>query len=257
MTDRAWNGPKVIPHAQFGEKLASVYDNMYPYIEIDTQHTVELFKQLCPPPARVLELGVGTGRVALPLAELGYRVHGIDGSPAMLDRLRARDPDGRVTTQLGDFTATTTGERYDLVVVLLNTFFSAVTKDQQLSCLRHVREQLAPSGRFVVEVFDPTPFHSQTQPSFSVRHLGDQGVMLDMLTVDRAQQLMVGVHTILDGGKPETVQHVLRYAFPFELDLLAAACGLHLEHRWAGFTREPFTAASHRHVSVYRAADAS
>ncbi|BCB83520.1 class I SAM-dependent methyltransferase [Phytohabitans suffuscus] len=245
----------MIPHAHFGERLASVYDNMYPYIEIDTQHAVELFTQLCPPPARVLELGVGTGRVALPLAELGYRVHGIDGSPAMLERLRARDPDGRVTTQLADFTTTTSGDQYDLVVVLLNTFFSAVTKDQQLSCLRHVREQLAPSGRFVVEVFEPTPFHSQTQPSFSVRHLGDQGIMIDMLSVDRAQQLMVGAHTILDGGKPETVQHVLRYAFPFELDLLAEACGLQLEHRWGGFAREPFGPTSHRHVSVYSGAD--
>ena len=241
----------MIAHAPYGDKLASVYDLMYPHIEIDTQHAISLLMELCPTPGRVLELGVGTGRIALPLAERGYEVHGIDGSSAMLARLKEKDPDSRVTSELGDFTSLSTGREYELIVVVLNTFFSAVTKEQQLSCLRHVREQLAPGGRFVVEVFEPTQFHSLNQPMTAVRHLSSNVVMLDTISADRSLQLMVGVHTILDGGPPEVVQHVMRYAFPNELDLLAEVCGLRLENRWADFTKQPFTAASQRHVSVY------
>lgn len=241
----------MIPHALYGDRLAAVYDQMYPHIEIDTEAALGLLTELCPAPARVLEFGVGTGRIALPLAERGYEVHGIDGSPAMLAKLKEKDPDGRVSAELGDFTTLGTGREFDLIVVVLNTFFSAVTKEQQLGCLQKVREQLAPGGRFVVEVFEPTPFHSMEKPTMAVRHLGRNAIMLDTVSVDRSMQLMVGAHTILDGGVPETIQHVMRYAFPNELDLLAEARGLRLEQRWGDFSKQPFTAASHRHVSVY------
>ncbi|TDC60935.1 class I SAM-dependent methyltransferase [Micromonospora sp. KC207] len=224
---------------------------MYPHIEIDTEATIALLTELCPAPARVLEFGIGTGRIALPLAARGYEVYGIDGSPAMLTKLKEKDPDGRVSAEIGDFTTQGTGREFDLIVVVLNTFFSAVTKERQLSCLKLVREQLAPRGRFVVEVFEPTPFHSLERPSLTVRHLGCNAIMLDTISVDRSMQLMVGVHTILDGGVPETTQHVMRYAFPNELDLLAEACGLRLEQRWGDFSKQAFTAASQRHVSVY------
>lgn len=246
----------MIPHAPYGDKLASVYHLMYPHIEIDTGHTVQLLKELCPPPARVLELGVGTGRIALQLAQLGYQVDGVDGSPAMLARLKEKDPDGTVAVELADFTTYRSGREYGLIVVVLNTFFSAVTKEQQVSCLRGVREQLAQGGRFVIEVFEPTQFHALQQPMTAVRHLGSDAIMLDVISVDRSLQLMVGVHTILDSGAPESTQHVMRYAFPRELDLIAESCGLRLESRWADFTKQPFTAASHRHVSVYVADDA-
>ncbi|GAA2709341.1 class I SAM-dependent methyltransferase [Micromonospora olivasterospora] len=245
----------MITHAYYREKLASVYDRMYPFIEVDTGHTVDLLSRLVPPPARVLELGVGTGRLALPLADAGYRVRGIDGSAAMLARLKEKDPEGRVEVELADFTSSHTGGTYDLIFTVLNTFFSAVTREQQLGCLRLVREQLEPEGRFLMEVFEPTLFHGLDQPSFSVRHLGDKGVMLDMLSVDRSRQLMVGTHTVIDGGVPETTQHVVRYAFPSELDLLAELSGLRLVDRWGDFTGQPFTSASHRHVSVYARAD--
>ncbi|MFJ1542169.1 class I SAM-dependent methyltransferase [Micromonospora chalcea] len=245
----------MIKHAPYDERLAGVYDLMYPHIEIDTAATLDLVERLRPAPARVLELGVGTGRIAIPLAERGYEVHGIDGSAAMLEQLARKDPDSRVTTQLADFTGTTTGREHDLILVVLNTFFSAVTREQQISCLRGVHKQLAPAGRFVIEVFEPAPFHGLTQPTTSVRHLGANAVMLDVVSVDRSHQLMVGVHTILDGGVPETVQHIIRYVFPSELDLLAELCGLKLVDRWGDFTGQPFTAASHRHVSVYAKAD--
>lgn len=241
-------------NAHYDEKLASVYDQMYP-IEFDTNLAVEFLAGLTPPQGRILELGVGTGRIALPLAERGYEVHGIDGSEAMLAKLKERDAKGAVTTRLGDFTETGTGESYDLVTLLLNTFFVAVTKEQQLGCLRLAREQLAPGGRFVLEAFDPAPYHGLQKPDFSMRYLNEGAIMLDTLAVDRSRQLMIGTHTIVDGGPPETKQHVLRYAFPFEIDLLAELAGLRLVERYESWTRQPYTAASLRHVSVYESAD--
>jgi SAM-dependent methyltransferase len=181
-------------------------------------------------------------------------VHGIDGSEAMLARLKQRDPDGRVTVQLGDFTKVGTGGQFDLVTILLSTFYAAVTKEQQLACLRNVGDQLAPAGRLVVEVFDPAAFHSLAVPQFSVRHLSESSIMLDTYVVDRSKQLLVGAHTILDGGTPATTSHVLRYVFPSELDLLAELCGLRLVDRWGDWSMEPYTMASTKHVSVYRRA---
>ncbi|NGO43245.1 class I SAM-dependent methyltransferase [Streptomyces sp. YC419] len=244
-----------IENAYYDEKLASFYDRMYPDVS-ETELSVGFISALTPAGGRILELGVGTGRVALPLAEQGFRVHGIDGSPAMLEELRKRDPQGQVTAVLGDFTKDrfgkdSSGSDFDVVTIVLNTFFTAVTKEQQIGCLTRVREQLAPEGRFVLDAFDPAPFHAMGEPKLSMRHLDEKSVMLDTYLIDRSRQLLIGNHTILDGGPPATTQHVLRYAFPYELDLLAELAGLRLVERFGGWRREPYTAASPRHVSVY------
>ncbi|MFD5315749.1 class I SAM-dependent methyltransferase [Streptomyces sp. NPDC127098] len=237
-------------HAHYDEKLASVYDQMYP-IQADTDQAVAYLTRLLPAGGSLLELGVGNGRIALPLAERGYRVHGIDDSEAMLARLRDLDPHRRVTSHLGDFTETGTGERFDVVTLLMNTFFAAVTKEQQVSCLRRAAEQLAPGGKLVIQAFDPAPYHAMSRPEVSVRHLSDTSIMLDTLVIDRAQQVMVGVHTILDGGPPQTRRHVLRYAFPLEIDVLAELAGLRLADRLGSWTGAPYNSSSPGHVSVY------
>ncbi|MCX4692052.1 bifunctional 2-polyprenyl-6-hydroxyphenol methylase/3-demethylubiquinol 3-O-methyltransferase UbiG [Streptomyces sp. NBC_01408] len=237
-------------NALYDQKLASVYDRMYP-IDHDTDQAVEFVAGLTPAGGTILELGVGNGRVALPLAERGFGVHGIDGSEAMLAELRKRDALGAVTTQFGDFTEEGSGRVFDTVTLVLNTFFVAITKEQQLGCLRLVREQLAPGGRFVLEAFDPAPYHHVEKPDFSMRHLDEGAVMLDTLTVDRSQQLMLSTHTIIDGGVPQTREHLLRYAFPFEIDLLAELSGLRLVERAEDWAGTPYTAGSLRHVSVY------
>ncbi|GAA2558874.1 MULTISPECIES: class I SAM-dependent methyltransferase [Streptomyces] len=242
-------------NVHYDDKLASVYDQMYP-IELDTPLAVDFIAGLAPAGGRVLELGVGNGRIALPLAGRGFQVYGIDGSQAMLAILRERDEKGQVTTIEGDFTETGTGLTFDVVTLVLNTFFVAATKEQQVACLRLVREQLVPDGKFVLEAFDPAPYHAMEKQELSIRHLDEGAVMLDTLTVDRAHQLMYGTHTIIDGGKPETKHHVLRYAFPFEIDLLAELAGLRLVDRWEDWERNPYTARSPRHVSVYERADA-
>ncbi|MEW2047474.1 class I SAM-dependent methyltransferase [Streptomyces sp. NPDC005476] len=242
----------IAQNAHYNEKLAGVYEQMYP-IGFDTDAAVEYFSGMLKPEAKVLELGIGTGRIALPMAERGFRLHGVDGSEAMLAKLAERDTEGLVTAVLGDFTqpGLDMGGDFDLVTLVLNTFFVAVSREAQLNCLRNVRDQLAEGGRFVLEAFDPSPYHVMTKPDFSMRYLNETAIMLDTMMVDRAQQLMVATHTIVDGGPPETTQHVIRYAFPLEIDLLAELSGLKLVERWAGWHQQPYTAISQRHVSVY------
>lgn len=243
----------MIPHAQYTEKMASVYDHMYP--DFDTALAVELVAELCPPGGKVLDLGVGTGKLALPLADRGFEVHGIEASEPMLAKLKEKDPDGRVHAVHGDFTTDRTGHRFDVITLLVNTFFMAISQEQQLGLLTNAREQLADGGKLMLEAFDPGPFVNMQKPEFSVRYLGESAVMLDTLMVDRAQQLMVGVHTIMDGGPPSTTQHILRYAFPAEIDLLAQLAGLKLVSRWGTWTKEPYTVLSARHVSIYERAE--
>ncbi|MGX4692306.1 class I SAM-dependent methyltransferase [Streptomyces sp. JNUCC 63] len=242
----------IAQNAHYNEKMASVYEQMYP-IGFDTDAAVEYLSGMLKPEAKVLELGIGTGRIALPMAERGFRLHGVDGSEAMLAKLAERDTEGVVTAVLGDFTQPDLdmGGDFDLVTLVLNTFFVAVSREAQLNCLRNVRDQLAEGGRFVLEAFDPSPYHVMTKPDFSMRYLNETAVMLDTMMVDRSQQLMVATHTIVDGGPPETTQHVLRYAFPLEIDLLAEMAGLKFVERWGGWHQQPYTAISPRHVSVY------
>ncbi|MEU4474598.1 class I SAM-dependent methyltransferase [Micromonospora sp. NPDC023888] len=235
---------------RYDEKLAGVYDQMYP-IQPDTDAAVDFLVDLCPPEGTVLELGVGTGRVAIPLSRRGLKVFGIDASEAMLDELRRRDPDGAVVAELGDYMEVGTGRQHDLITMLLNTFYTAVTKEQQVGVLKLVREQLTPGGRFVVEAFDPADFHAMRDPHTSVRLLGDESVMLDNLVVDRSQQIMLGSHTILDGGRPHTTRHVVRYVFPAELDLLGELAGLRRVDRFGHWDRSPYHAGSSRYISVF------
>ncbi|MFJ2816623.1 class I SAM-dependent methyltransferase [Streptomyces sp. NPDC087294] len=242
----------IAQNAHYNEKMASVYEQMYP-IGFDTDAAVEYFSGMLKPEAKVLELGIGTGRIALPMAERGFRLHGVDGSEAMLAKLAEHDTESVVTAVLGDFTQPDLdmGGDFDLVTLVLNTFFVAVSREAQLNCLRNVRDQLAENGRFVLEAFDPSPYHVMTKPDFSMRYLNETAIMLDTMMVDRSQQLMVATHTIVDGGPPETTQHVLRYAFPLEIDLLAELSGLKLVERWGGWHQQPYMASSPRHVSVY------
>lgn len=239
---------------RYDEKLAGVYDQMYP-IQPDTDAAVEFLANLCPESGTVLELGVGTGRIAIPLGERGFKVFGIDASEAMLEELKRRDSGGLVAAELGDYTEVGTGRQYDLITVLLNTFYTTVTKEQQISLLKLVREQLSPGGKFVVEAFDPAAYHAMREPQTSVRHLGEESVMIDTLVVDRSQQIMLASHTILDGGKPHITRHVVRYVFPMELDLLGELAGLRQVDRFEHWDRSPYHASSSRYITIFERDD--
>ncbi|MDN5933854.1 MAG: class I SAM-dependent methyltransferase, partial [Pseudonocardia sp.] len=221
---------------------------------IDVQHAADAIARLCPEGGRVLELGIGHGRLALPLADRGVRVHGVDASPGMLAWLRERDPDGRVSAEEGDFTSTVAGKDFAVVAIIMNTFFAVTSVEGQIECLHRMAEQVAPGGAVVIEAFDPTGYHGQTETRNEIVHIPD-GLMVNTTEVDPARQLMIVVRTLLTGGEITKTREIVRYCWPCELDLMARVAGLELVSRSSGWNGEPFVVGSHRHVSVYRRAD--
>jgi SAM-dependent methyltransferase len=198
----------------------------------------------------VLELGVGTGRIALPLASRGLRVHGIDLSEAMVERLRAKPGGDGVEITIGDFATTRVGAGFSLAYVVFNTIMNLTTQDEQIACFANVAAQLAPGGCFVVEV--GVPQLQRLPPGEKLRpfDVGTAHVGID--EIDVATQRLVSHHYWIREGVADVVSLPFRYVWPSELDLMARLAGLTLRERWSGWKREPFTSASRRHVSVWQ-----
>nr|WP_063779188.1 class I SAM-dependent methyltransferase [Kibdelosporangium sp. MJ126-NF4]CEL13012.1 Methyltransferase SCO0408 [Kibdelosporangium sp. MJ126-NF4]CTQ98698.1 Methyltransferase SCO0408 [Kibdelosporangium sp. MJ126-NF4] len=232
----------------YGDAVADVYDELVEPLSGQTAATVEFLADLARG-GQALELGVGTGRVALPLAARGVAVHGIDASPKMLDRLRDKAGDMRVTTSVGDFGAVAVHGEFDVVYVVFNTFYGLPTQDEQLECVRRVAAVLRPGGTFVVEAF--VPDHARFDGKGGITADGTDAGRLDVARHDPVGQNIFArqvLHTE-DGTKLLPVH--MRYVWPAELDLMARIAGLRRVERFGGWSREPFTAASANHVSVY------
>lgn len=244
--------PRRVKAEAYGDALADVYDRMYPHT--DTPQTVEFLSGLAGDGGRVVELGAGTGRISVPLAEKGLRVQAVEASEQMLARLRTRDTGGLVKTVCADFAEFVPDEEVDLCFVVCNTLFMLPEPEQQIDALRRVAESLAPGGTLVVEVYEPSAYHSMTKPNLQVRHLSADQLMLDTLMVDKAKQILVEVHNVIGGGSVSTYTELSRYAWPSELDLMARVAGLSLADRFADWEHTPFGGDAERHVSVYRKA---
>ncbi|HYY77790.1 MAG TPA: class I SAM-dependent methyltransferase [Actinomycetes bacterium] len=236
----------------YGDRIADVYDQWYgdrPGLD----DCVELLAALAGP-GPVLELGIGTGRVALPLAARGQRVHGVDASEAMVARLRAKPGGEAVQVTVGDLGEVPAEGPFSLVFVVFNTFFCLLTQDDQVRCFARVAERLAPGGAFVVEAFVPDPRRLAQLQELTVDQVGADRVVLSATRRDPVGQRIDSQHLVLgaDGIRMQPV--AIRYAWPAELDLMARLAGLRLRDRWAGWRREPFSADSSAHVSVYERA---
>ncbi|MDH6193257.1 SAM-dependent methyltransferase [Streptomyces sp. CZ24] len=234
----------------YGESLADIYDSLYPASGPAVDLMVAFLQELRPAPASLLELGVGTGRLAIPLAAHGYRVHGVDASPAMLTKLHENDPTGDVTTSVGDFSALAVEERYDLVLTALNTFFMLPTQEQQISCLRGIHDALADGGTAVFETYNPQVYHRLTETTTRVGHLAPEALLLDTIQVNQSLQSVLVVHTVMGSGQLRKVPEVSRYAWPAEFDVMARLAGLRVTGRWADWDRSPVTDHSEKHVYV-------
>lgn len=236
--------------SSYGDAFADVYDDWYHDVS-DVDATVSDLVDLSDG-GRVLELGVGTGRIAIPLANAGVEVHGIDASTRMLDRLRAKDPDERVRIVVGDMVDDLPDGPFDLVVVAYNTLFNLTDDERQSTCVTRVAERLRPGGRFVVEAFVPDAGDERTD-SVTVRHLDVGRVVLSASVHDAVAGTAAGQFIELsEHGGVRLRPWMVRYRTPAELDSIAAAAGLELEHRWSAFGRHTFDEHAHRHVSVYR-----
>jgi SAM-dependent methyltransferase len=204
----------------------------------------------------VLELGVGTGRLAVPLAvagrDRGVTVAGLDASQAMLDRLAARDPDRLVEPHLGNMSGPLPRGPYRLVIVAYNTLFNLTSPALQATCFREVATVLTPGGRFVVEAFVPDRTTSGSS-DVSVRSLTVDRVVLSVSRQDPGQQTAEGQFVeFTEAGGVRLRPWSIRYSTPAELDRMADAAGFDVEHRWASFDRTAFHDDDQRHVTVFR-----
>jgi SAM-dependent methyltransferase len=233
----------------YGNGVADVYDAWYS--QGDPTPIVECLAQLTGE-GPILELGVGTGRVALPLAARGLDVHGIDASSSMVEKLRAKQGARDIQVTLGDFTELELEARFSLAYVVFNTFFSLLEQDDQVRCFHSVADHLAPGGRFLLECFVPDLGRFNREQRFAVHALEDDGIRLEATLHDPVQQRVRSriVSLTTDGSSFYPLQ--ARYCWPSELDLMGRLAGLELEHRWGGWSEEPFTSTSGSHVSVYR-----
>ena len=234
----------------YGERIADIYDRtVRPASDVDL--AVDVLAGLAGP-GRALELGIGTGRVALPLRDRGVPVEGIDSSPAMVARLRDKPGGETIPVHMADFAKVAVGGRFELIYVLFNTFFALLTQDQQVRCFANVAEHLSDTGNFVIEAFVPdmTLFdHGQRVSAVTV---GVDQVRLDVSQLDVASQRVDSAHIHLAQTGLQLYPVAIRYAWPSELDLMARLAGLQLKHRWSGWTNEPFGPDSKLHVSVYQ-----
>jgi SAM-dependent methyltransferase len=234
----------------FGERVAASYDEST--MDMSGPGVVEPAVDVLADLAgsgRALELGIGTGRVALPLARRGVPVHGIELSRAMVARLRAKPGGDAIGVTIGDFATTTVDGTFSVAYLVFNTIMNLTTQAAQVACFRNVAAHLESNGCFVIEVAIPdlrrlppgqtvVPFHvSPTRWAFDV--------------YDVATQAMSSNYVEVVNGRGEYTSIPFRYAWPAELDLMAQLAGLRLRERWAGWRREPFTSESRQHVSVW------
>ena len=185
-----------------------------------------------------LELGIGTGRIALPLAACGVRVDGIDLSPAMVAQLRARPGGDQLAVTIGNFAEVPVTDDYPLIYVVFNTFFNLLTQDEQVRCFEHVAAHLTHDGLFVIEAFVPAYFHRlQNHQYVEAEAIKVDAVRLDLLRHDPTTQMITESHVALSSAGIRLNPVVQRYAWPAELDLMARNAGLRLKHRWGGWGR--------------------
>jgi SAM-dependent methyltransferase len=236
----------------YGERIADVYDQVYHGYE---DAAIALLRDLAHG-GRVLELGIGTGRVALPLAALGVEVHGIDASEPMVAKLRDKPGGAGIPVSIGDFADVPVSGEFSLIFVVLNTFTALSSQEEQVRCFRNVAQHLTANGVFVVEAFVPdlTRF---TRDQYTVASVvNTDRVGLDVARHDPVRQIVVHQHIEITEQGIRLYPVQLRYFWPTELDLMAQLAGMRLHSRWGGWQREPFTALSAKHVSIYeRASD--
>lgn len=236
------------PTMSFGEDVATMYRDLQRGDEIAAVEFLAQLAELGP----ALELGIGTGRVALPLAARGIRVDGIDISPAMVDQLRAKPGGDKLSVVIGDFADVPVSGTYRLIYVVWNTLFNLLTQEDQVRCFMNVAHHLTENGSFVIEALVPSFLYQLRNDQYvEAEAIEVDKVRLDVLRHDAGRQMIEEGHVSLSPAGIHLNPVVQRYAWPSELDLMARLAGLRLKNRWGGWDQEPFSSDSIMHVSVY------
>ncbi len=234
----------------YGDRIAGVYDAFHEEIGLDTKGAVETLAELAAD-GPVLELAIGTGRLALPLAEGGLEVHGIDASEEMVAKLREKPGGDTIQVTLGNFADVGVEGTYSLIFVAFNTFFALTTQDDQLRCFSNAAARLAEGGVFVLEAFVPDLGRFDRDQRLQTNSISATEVVLDASRHDRSAQTITSMHVVVTEQGTTLYPIHMRYAFPSELDLMARLAGLELKHRWSDWKRDEFSRRSGQHVSVY------
>ena len=243
------DGQKGYDAATYGEGIADVYDDL-PMHPSDADDAAACLAELAGS-GPALELAIGTGRIALPLARRGVVVSGIDASPAMVARLRAKPGGDAIPVTIGDFADVDVDGRFALVFVVYNTFFALLDQATQQRCFERVAAHLAPPGRFVIEAFVPDTSRFERHQHLEVRHVGVHSALLSLSRHYPATQRVDTLLVRLGEDGTRTWPGHIRYSYPSELDLMAEHAGLRLERSWGDWTRTPFTDDSVKRISVY------
>ena len=231
----------------YGQNIAAVYDELYPGYDEAAIHRLEELAS----GGRALELGIGTGRFALPLQGMGVEVHGIDASPAMVKKLKAKPGGERIPVTIGDFSQVGVEGEFSLIYVVFNTLFGLLTQEDQCRCFDNVARHLTPEGVFVVEAFVPDPKRIAETQSLRVIGMEDNLLRIDASQIDFAAQVVNAQHVHLSSKGVEIFPVKVRYIWPSEMDLMARLAGLKLRQRWGGWEQSQFTSTSMKHISLY------
>ncbi|MGZ8615397.1 MAG: class I SAM-dependent DNA methyltransferase [Acidimicrobiia bacterium] len=234
----------------FDERVAAKYDEssaeMFDAAAVDM--AVDLLAELAGS-GRALELGIGTGRIALPLAARGVPVHGIELSKAMVAKLHEKPGAEEIDVTIGDFATTSVDASFSVAYLVFNTIMNLTTQEAQVACFRNVAAQLEPGGCFVVEVMIPELRRLPPGDTHRVFHGSEDSWGID--EYDVATQGLTSHHLDIVDGRLERLSVPFRYVWPSELDLMAQLAGMTLRERWGGWRREPFTSESSQHVSMW------
>jgi SAM-dependent methyltransferase len=235
--------------ATYGDRIADVYDALYEQT-LDTHGAVETLAELAGG-GRVLELAIGTGRLALPLAQRGLEVHGVDASERMVEKLRAKPGGDGIAVTMGDFADVPVEGSYGLIFIAFNTLFALLTQEAQLRCFANAARHLTDDGLFVIEAFFPDLARFDRDQRAQATWVDPHRVMLDASRHNPVEQRVDSQHIVITEDETKLYPVSIRYAFPSELDLMARLAGLELRDRWGNWQRDPFTGETGRHVSVY------
>ena len=229
----------------YNEACADVYDQWFGSCE---EAAIDRLAELAGS-GRVLELGIGSGLLALPLAARGVELHGIDLSPAMVARLRAKPGGDAIPVTMGNFADVAVEGEFSLIFVAYNSFFALQTQDEQVRCFQNVAAHLADGGTFVLEAFVPQSANFSAGLKVSV--VTDERIGLKASEHDPVRQRLKSQHVVIRNGEIRLYPVEVRYAWPAELDLMARIAGLRLRHRWSDWSGSAVGPDSARHVSVY------
>ncbi len=233
----------------YGERIADIYDDLYEELFDKAGAVSFLAERAGGGPA--LELGIGTGRLAIPLKETGIDVHGIDASDKMIARLRAKPGGADIPITVADFTDIPGDATYPLIYVPFNTLFALPDQEDQLRCLASVTRHLGDGGVFVVEVFVPDVTRYERHQGVNVNRVEVDDAMMDVSRHDPVTQTVRTQHIIFGEKGVQMFPTFIRYAYPPELDVMARLAGLVLRERYENWRESPFTASSNAHISVY------